>query len=112
VSNQDSTLHFTKAESEQPAVRGFRVSVGTIPDYAAEVTGMKISGVRQGSPAAKAGLQGGDIIIKFGKFDIKNIYDYTYALGEFSPGQETPVVVRRGDQTLTFVVKLERSQRQ
>lgn len=112
ISDQDSTLHFTKAESEQPAVRGFRVSVGTIPDYAAEVVGMKISGVRQGSPAEKAGLQGGDIIIKFGEFDIKNIYDYTYALGEFAPGQEVPVKVKRGDQTVTLVVTLERSQRQ
>jgi len=111
VADQDSTLHFTKAESEQPAVRGFRVSVGTIPDYAAEVTGMKISGVRQGGPAEKAGLQSGDIIIKFGKFEIKNIYDYTYALGEFSPGQEVPVTAKRGDQTLEFVIKLERSLR-
>ncbi len=112
VADQDSILHFTKAESEQPAVRGFRVSVGTIPDYAAEVEGMKISGVRQGSPAEKAGLQSGDIIIKFGKFDIKNVYDYTYALGEFSPGHEVPITAKRGDQTLTLVVKLERSQRQ
>jgi Zn-dependent M28 family amino/carboxypeptidase len=111
VANQDSTLGFTKAESEQPAMRGFRVSVGTIPDYTAEVQGMKISGVRQGSPAEKAGLQGGDVIIKFGKFDIKSIYDYTYALGEFSPGQQVPVVVQRGDQTLTLVVTLERSLR-
>jgi acetylornithine deacetylase/succinyl-diaminopimelate desuccinylase-like protein len=112
IANEDSTLHFTKAESQQPAVRGFRVSVGTVPDYAAEVEGMKISGVRQGSAAEKAGLQGGDIIIKFGKFDIKNIYDYTYALGEFSPGEKVPVVVKRGKQTVAFTVTLERSQRQ
>jgi hypothetical protein len=112
VANQDSTLQFTKAESERPAVRGFRVFVGTIPDYAAEVEGMKISGARKGSPADKAGLQGGDIIIKFGKFDIKNIYDYTYALGEFSPGQKVPVIVKRGDQTVTLSVVLEQSQRQ
>jgi S1-C subfamily serine protease len=85
--------------------------VGTIPDYAAAVEGMKISGVRQDSPAEKAGLQSGDIIIKFGKFDIKNIYDYTYALGEFSPGQEVQVTVKRGEQVLALVVKLARSQR-
>jgi len=112
VANQDSTLHFTKAESEQPVMRGFRVSVGTIPDYAAEVEGMKISGVRKESPAEKAGLQSGDIIIKFGKIDVKNVYDYTYALGEFSPGQKVPVVVKRGNQTVTLTVILERSQRQ
>jgi S1-C subfamily serine protease len=111
IANEDSSLHFTKAESSQPAVRGFRVSVGTVPDYAAEVEGMKLSGVRHGSPAEKAGLQSGDIIIKFGKFEIKNVYDYTYALGEFSPGQKVPVVVKRGQQTLTLTVTLERSQR-
>jgi Zn-dependent M28 family amino/carboxypeptidase len=112
IANDDSTLHFTKAESQQPAVRGFRVAVGTVPDYAAEVEGMKLSGVRQGSPAEKAGLRGGDIIIKFGKFDIKNIYDYTYALGEFAPGENVPVIVKRGNQNVTLIVKLERSQRQ
>ncbi len=111
IANQDSALQFTKAESAQPAMRGFRVSVGTVPDYAAEVEGMKLSGVRQGSPAEKAGLQTGDIIIKFGKFEIKNVYDYTYALGEFSPGQEVPLMVKRGAQTLTLTVKLERNQR-
>jgi acetylornithine deacetylase/succinyl-diaminopimelate desuccinylase-like protein len=111
IADTDSTLRFTKAESQQPAVRGFRVSVGTVPDYAAEVEGMKLSGVRQGSPAEKAGLQSGDIIIKFGKFTIKNVYDYTYALGEFSPGQQVPVIVKRGNQTVTLTVKLERSLR-
>jgi len=111
IANQDSSLHFTKAESQQPAIRGFRVSLGTAPDYAAEVEGVKLSRVRQGSPAEKAGLQSGDIIIKFGKFEIKNVYDYTYALGEFSPGQKVPVVVKRGQQTVTLTVTLERSQR-
>ncbi|MDZ7289312.1 MAG: M20/M25/M40 family metallo-hydrolase [candidate division KSB1 bacterium] len=111
VANQDSVLQFTKAESEQLPMRGARVSVGTIPDFAAETTGFRISGVRKGSPAEKAGLQGGDIIIKFGNFEIKNIYDYTYALGEFSAGEQVPVVIKRGEQTLTLVVTLERSQR-
>jgi S1-C subfamily serine protease len=69
---------------------------------------MKLSGVREGSPAAKAGLQGGDVIVKFGKVDIKNLYDFTYALGEHKPGDEVTVVVKRGNETKTFVVKLER----
>jgi len=111
IANQDSTLRFAKAESRQSAVRSFRVSVGTVPDYAAEVEGMKISGVRKDSPAEKAGLRSGDIIIKFGKFEIKNVYDYTYALGEFSPGQQVPVVVKRAHQTATLTVTLERSLR-
>jgi S1-C subfamily serine protease len=48
------------------------------------------------------------VIVKFGKVDIKNLYDFTYALGEHKPGDEVTVVVKRGNETKTFVVKLER----
>jgi S1-C subfamily serine protease len=49
-------------------------------------------------------LQKGDVIIKFGTHDIKNIYDYTYALGDFKPGDETEIVVKRGTEELTMKV--------
>ncbi len=88
--------------------RSMRVFVGTIPDFSEQSEGMKISGVRQGSPAAKAGLQGGDIIIKFGKVDIKNLYDYTYALGEYKVGDIVDVVVKRGKEIINTKVTLER----
>jgi len=41
-----------------------------------EVAGVKISGVRGGSPAEKGGLQDGDIIVEFGGQKVANIYDY------------------------------------
>jgi len=88
--------------------RGFRVYVGTVPDYSETSAGMKITAVRDNSPAAKGGLLGGDIIIKFGKFDIKNVYDYTYALQEYKPGDEVEVVVQRGSEKLSKKVKLEK----
>lgn len=86
--------------------RGFRVYVGTVPDYSDQSTGMKITAVRENSPAAKGGLAGGDVIVKFGKFDIKNVYDYTYALQEYKPGDEVEVVVQRGSERLMKKVKL------
>jgi hypothetical protein len=80
-----------------------RSYTGTIPDFGGgDVVGMKISGVRDGGPAAKAGLEGGDIIVKFGAIEIKNLYDYTYALGEYKPGDEVEVVVKRGEETVTL----------
>jgi len=112
IANSDSLPLFTKVDSEErPQARGFRVSVGTIPDYAAEVEGLKLSGVRAGGPAERAGLQGGDIIIRFGTIDIKNIYDYTFALGEFSPGEEVEVVILRGTEKKTMKLKLEAGKR-
>jgi hypothetical protein len=112
IANSDSVPLFTKTESEQPReARAFRVSVGTVPDYAAEVEGLKLSGVRPGGPAEKAGLQAGDIIVKFGHVEVKNIYDYTYALGEFTPGQEIDVIVLRNGEKKTLKIKLEASRR-
>jgi len=83
-----------------------KVYVGTIPDFASNVDGYKISGVSEGSPAQQAGLQGGDIITSFGGKKISNIYDFTYALGDFVPGDIVDVVVKRGEEEITFKVKL------
>ncbi len=88
--------------------RSTRVYMGTIPDFGEQVEGMKLSGVREGGPAAKAGLQAGDIIIKFGKVEIKNLYDFTYALGEYKPGDEVDVVIKRGNESKTLHVILEK----
>ena len=89
-----------KSQDTAPAAR-FRVSLGSIPDYAAEVEGVMLSGVRPGSPAEKAGLKAGDIIIKFGSRQIRNVQEYTIALSEFKPGDEVEIVVKRGNETVT-----------
>jgi len=93
----------------QPAAgRSMRVTMGTIPDFSEQVQGFKISGVHERGPAAMAGMQGGDIIVKFGRVEIKNIYDFMYALGEYKPGDEVDVVFKRGNDTKTVKVKLEK----
>ncbi len=94
---------FTKAPSSRAGGRsgnGFKVYVGTIPDYAYEGKGLKLTGVADGGPAALAGLKGGDIIVKMGGKAIDNIYDYTDALGIFSPKQEVETEFLR-DGTLS-----------
>ena len=93
-----------RKESGKMFVR--KVYVGTIPDFAGNVDGYKISGVSEGSPAQIAGLQGGDIIIEFGGRKISNIYDFTYALSDFLPGDIIDVIVKRGEEEITVTVKL------
>jgi len=87
--------------------RGFRVFVGTIPDFGEQTKGMRISGVRDGSPAEKAGLRAGDIIIKFGRVNVQNLYDYTYALGEYKPGDVVELTIKRGTEVVRTNVVLE-----
>ncbi|MFZ4621098.1 MAG: M28 family peptidase, partial [Bacteroidota bacterium] len=63
----------TQSQDQGGSRQGFRVFVGTIPDYSEDANGMLLAGVRDNSPASKSGLLKGDVIIKFGSHDIKNV---------------------------------------
>ncbi len=94
---------------EQSSINGasrdmLRIYLGTIPDYATNVKGVKLSGVRGGSPAEKAGLKGGDVIVEFAGQKITNIYDYTYALDGAKVGKPTPVAVERDGKLTKLTV--------
>ncbi len=84
-----------------------RAYLGTIPDYATEVQGVKLSGVRAGGPADKAGLRGGDVIVEFGGTKIANIYDYTYAMDAVKIGKPVTIVVLRNGERVTLNVTPE-----
>lgn len=85
-------------------VRGFAVYLGTIPDYVADVEGVKLSGVRGGGPADKAGLKAEDIILKLGKKEIKNIYDYTNILADLEAGKKYNVSVMRNGKKVDLTI--------
>ena len=61
-------------------VSGYGPYFGSIPDFAEGIVGVKFADVREGSPAAKAGLKAGDIMVEFDGKPIQNLYDFTYAL--------------------------------
>jgi S1-C subfamily serine protease len=86
---------------------GFRVYLGTIPNYADASDGLKLDGVRDDSPAARAGLKAGDKVVKLAGREVKNVYDYTYALGEMKAGQEYEIEVMRDGQRLTMKITPE-----
>jgi hypothetical protein len=78
--------------------RGPSVYLGTIPDYSeTERPGVTLTGVREGSPAAAAGLRAGDVIVSFDGHEVRNVQDYTYALFAKKPGDEVEIVVERGE---------------
>ena len=97
VSNRNTPLDFVRVEQvEQQGQRAsLRAFTGTIPDYTAEVEGLLLGGVIEGGPAAKAGLQEGDVLIEFAGQLIANIYDYTYALDAVKVDEVITVVFLR-----------------
>jgi hypothetical protein len=86
---------------------GYGPYFGSIPDFGQVENGVRFSDVRPGSPAAKAGLKAGDVLIQFAEKPIKNLYDFTDALRRSKVGDVVEVKVLRGQETITASVKLE-----
>jgi hypothetical protein len=103
-------LHFVGAT--QPAgntgVGSFRAYLGTIPDYGQpeDLRGVLLSAVRDGSPAAQAGLRGGDVIVRIDAMEIHNIYDYVHVLRTRRPGEPVQIEVVRGTERVTLPATL------
>ncbi|GBD04545.1 Aminopeptidase YwaD [bacterium HR20] len=89
---------FTKvATAQQHTTTGsVKVRLGVIPDYADHPKGFRISGVIEGSPAQRAGLREGDIIVQIGTTAIRSIYDLMDVLSRAEPGEEAEIIVLRG----------------
>ncbi|MDP4229030.1 MAG: M28 family peptidase [Bacteroidota bacterium] len=107
IQSKPDRIPFTLVpEDTTKKIGTFKVYVGGVPDYGYDGEGLKLSDITPGSPAAKAGLKTDDIIIKFADIEIKNIYDYTGALGKFKPDDVVDFRVKRGKEVLTIPVKL------
>lgn len=83
---------------------GFNVSLGTIPGYSDSTDGMAIDGVRDDSPASRAGLKANDKIVSLAGKEVKNVQDYTKILGELVAGTEYDIVVMRGGERLNLKI--------
>ncbi len=106
-------LTYTKAKADASSGRiagggGYGAYLGTVPDFMQTEGGVLLSGVRPGGPAEKAGLRGGDSIIRFEGMRVDNIYDYTFALRSRKPGQDVRITVRRDGKEVVLVATLGR----
>jgi hypothetical protein len=87
---------------------GYGPYFGSVPDFGqAEKQGVRFSDVEPNSPAAKAGLKGGDVLVQFGDKKILNLYDFTDALRGSKVGDIVKVVVLRDGKPFNASVKLE-----
>jgi S1-C subfamily serine protease len=78
---------------------------------AGEVPGLRLTGVRAGSPADLGGLRAGDVIVEFGGVAVKDLYSYTDALYAHRVGDTVKVVfLRDGQRAETTVILGKRGQ--
>jgi aminopeptidase YwaD len=100
------SAHGAASAGDSSSGSGYGPYFGSIPDFGESPKGVKFADVREGSPAGKAGLRGGDILIEFDSKPIQNLYDFTYALRSKKPGDEVLVKVLRGNETISVMVLL------
>jgi len=99
LATREGSLTFVDAEPPQQQVAGgYGAYLGTIPDMTESPDGVRLTGVRAGSPAEQAGIMAGDVIIAIGDIEVNDLYDMTDALRSFRPGDTTVIRVRRQDQ--------------
>lgn len=114
VAGEPAPPAFVRATGRPPAARegrGYGPYFGSIPDFGAtEAQGVALGGVRAGSPAERAGLQAGDVIVRFGGVRVTNLEDLVFALRAKRAGDTVEVVYQRdGAEHLTRAT-LERRQ--
>jgi C-terminal processing protease CtpA/Prc len=99
LANRPAPLTFVDAPRPQASAggSGYGAYLGTIPDMSGGGVsdGVRITGVRTGSPAEHAGLQAGDVITAIGDKHIANLYDMTDALRSHQPGDTVIIVSQR-----------------
>jgi membrane-associated protease RseP (regulator of RpoE activity) len=86
--------------------RGYGPFLGTIPDMTPSDHGVRLTGVREGSPADEAGIRGGDVVVRFGEREITDLYAYTYALRDHQPGDTVRIVVERDGERVSVTAVL------
>lgn len=107
LANADERPRYQATQRSSQPRSGDRPYFGSIPDFAEDVEGYAISGVAKDSPAAKGGLQGGDVIIRFGESKISNLEDFDSALRKYKAGDKVKVAVLRDGQHVDLEVTLD-----
>ena len=101
---------FLKVEAPKMTGGMGGIRLGTLPDYAYDGKGLRINGVREGSPADKGGLKNGDILIMLGGRKIENINDYMNALAQSKANVVTPITILRDGKEMEVKVVPERKE--
>jgi len=107
LADADDRPQYKQTKAPAMAGGGDRPYFGSIPDFSQSEPGYGLSGVAHGSPAEKAGLQAGDVIIRLGESRIGNLEDFDSALRKHKSGEKVVVVVKRAGKDVPLTVTLD-----
>ena len=91
-------------EKDQGKAPRFSVTLGVVPDYLFDGKGMRIDGINEGKPAAKAGLKAGDVVVQMDEHEVVDMMSYMEGLSKYKKGDSCTVMVKRKGKELSFDV--------
>ena len=93
--------------------RGYGAHLGCVPEFGQsdEIVGVLCVKASANSPASSAGIISGDILVKIGEIEIRNIYDLAFALKYYRSGDVVKISWKRGNTLFSQTVKLIKSRR-
>lgn len=94
-------------QSSGPNMSDIKVRLGIMPAYEYDGLGIKLSDVDDSGPAAKGGLQAGDVLVRWDGQKIADIRDWMGKLVDYEPGDVVNVGVKRDGEEQTFEITLE-----
>ena len=98
-------LPFTKTtEPQMGGGNKFTVSLGIMPDYGFNGTGVRTDAIIPGRLAEKTGLQAGDVLLQLGEYTFADVYKYTEVLSKFKKGDATQLRIKRGKEEKIFTI--------
>lgn len=72
-----------------------------------EVSGVLVAKVEDDSPASKAGIQTGDVIVEFNREKVPNVAKFRIAVATSKAGSIVPVLIIRDNQELSLNIELD-----
>ena len=107
VAQAETPPKYAETNSPMLAAGGDRPYFGSIPDFSQDQPGYALTGVTKGGPAERAGIRGGDIIVRLGESRIGNLEDFDSALRKHKAGEKVAVLLKRGGKEKTIEVTLD-----
>jgi Zn-dependent M28 family amino/carboxypeptidase len=111
VANDNERPAYVEVQRPQQPGRGggggYGAYFGSVPDFREDIEGVLFADVVNDSPAAKAGLKAGDIMVEFDGKPIQRLNDYAFLLRSKQPGDVVVVVVKRNGENVRVNVTLE-----
>jgi len=106
LAERDRPLTKAGAAPAPAAGQGRRVSLGTMPEFGFAGPGVLVKSVLEGSPAEKAGVKPGDVLLAIDAKELKGLREFSEALKAHAPGDTVKVRLKRGDEELTLEATL------